>query len=63
MWAVWRRDRGMPVSWQHYVLGMRHLSLAANREKLRIADATAAGMATPDGRSKWEADVKPFAGF
>jgi hypothetical protein len=53
----------MPVSWQVYVLGMRHLALAAHREMLRIADAVGAGMATPEGRTKWESDIKPFAGI
>ena len=30
------------MSWQHYVYGMRHLSRAGAREKLRMADAFAA---------------------
>jgi hypothetical protein len=62
-WAFWRRDRGMPVSWQHFSIGQRHLGLAYNREMLRTADAVAVGTSPPECRSKWAVDIEPFAGM
>jgi hypothetical protein len=42
---------------------MRHLGLAANREMLRLADATSAGTATPESRDAWVATVRPHSGL
>jgi hypothetical protein len=53
----------MPLSWAHYVVGMRQLSAAAGRESLRAAiSARMAEQKSADWRS-WLRETRMAAGL
>jgi hypothetical protein len=53
----------MPLSWRHYVHGMRHLSRAAAREILRTHHAVAAANAVEQDRKRFVHDQQRVADY
>lgn len=59
--AFFGRDPGSWQDWQH---GLAYIARARAREKLRTADAVAAGMGNKgDDLTQWNADMKTIAGY
>lgn len=54
----WTGSDGLPLSWPHFVVGMRHLGRAANTTTLGQAAAVRAGMASTRDYSDWRNDLK-----
>ncbi len=51
----------MPLSWRHYVYGMRHLTRAAARETLRTHHAVAAAQFKASDRDKFIREQREIA--
>jgi hypothetical protein len=53
----------MPLSWWHYVIGMRQLTTAAARETLRLGMAARMANAKTDEFQQWVRETRQSAGF
>ncbi|MFW6079798.1 MAG: hypothetical protein ACODAE_09260 [Gemmatimonadota bacterium] len=45
----WTGGDGLPLSWRHYVVGLRHLARRDARDRLRTATAVRAAQGDRDG--------------
>ena len=53
----------MPLSWRHYVYGMRHLERAAARDMLRAHHATAAVQYKEEDRKSFVREHQRIADY
>jgi hypothetical protein len=53
----------MPLSWPHYVVGLRHLDRARARESLMHASATRVAQAEAKHWRAWYRDTSHHAGW
>ncbi len=59
----WLDGQGEPLSWSHYVLGVRHIAKARAREDLRFVGATSAMHSKDREFREWQAEMKTAAGW
>jgi hypothetical protein len=59
----WAGSDGFPLSWHHYVVGMRHLSRATAREDVRRAVAGRIAGADVKEWKSWKAELNAAAGW
>jgi hypothetical protein len=57
----WVGPDGFPLSWRHYVHGLRHLALAHIREQVKTAEAVRFGaQADQESYQGWHRDMTRF---
>lgn len=60
---AWCGPDGLPRSWWHYVVGLRHIRRIRPRNRLDMAQATGAANATEKAHAEWEAATLTEAGW
>lgn len=60
---AWVGESGAPLSWRHFVAGLRHLTQHHAREQIRTHDAVGMTNAKDADRKAWLRDVKLTAGW
>ena len=60
---AWVGPDGYPMSWRHYVYGMRHLSRVAARVDLRTATATRMAQTDKEPWQEWITELREAAGW
>ncbi len=61
--SAWVNKDGMPLSWRHYVLGLRHLDKARARLSLDMYRASAVAQSYGQERDDWIDEQENLAGF
>jgi hypothetical protein len=59
----WVGPDGQPLTWSHYVYGMRHLGRARSREDLRHTSAVRMAGADKKDYTPWHAELRAAAGW
>lgn len=54
---AWVGKDGMPLSWQHYIYGLRHIAREQMRQQLWWAQATRMSRVLKDDWESWQRDV------
>jgi hypothetical protein len=60
---AWTGRDGFPLSWLHYLIGMRRLTVAAARDSLRIGTAFAMSQAKREEWRRWLRETRAAAGL
>jgi hypothetical protein len=54
---AWVNAEGFPLSWQHYIYGLRHIAREAMRQQLWMAQSVRMADVVKDDWESWSRDV------